>query len=142
MSKLLYCFLWKAVVNATLALAFLSKGLYQIGAMFQYYLLPDIPLQGSKDIDILDLLTFEVWEYIPTMLLVLTVTSKSVGGSSSSSGRDSYGQAAALSYSNRYVMSILVVLICLITAFPNTPTVEMRTPRRWWSTSSAACPCC
>jgi len=67
------------VMNVILVLCFLTKGAYQFGAIFETYFLPDIPLQGSSDVDVAILLTFELWEYIPTLLLVLSVTSKSMG---------------------------------------------------------------
>lgn len=73
-------------LNIVLVLCFLTKGFYQFGAIFETYFLPDIPLQGSSDVDLTILLTFELWEYIPTLLLVLSVTSKSMG-SARRSGR-------------------------------------------------------
>lgn len=69
------------IMNSMLVLSFITKGFYQFGAIFEMYFLPDIPLQGSSDVDLVILLTFELWEYLPTLLLVLAVTSKSVGGS-------------------------------------------------------------
>lgn len=69
-------------VNSILSLSFLSKGLYQLGAIFYDYMLPDIPLQGDADVPITILLFFELWDYVPTMLLILNLTSISVGSNS------------------------------------------------------------
>lgn len=72
-----------AGVNIVLFLSFLTRGMYQIGAIFFDYFLPDIPLQGTSDIKFQIFLAFVVWDYLPTILLVCTITSKSIGTSSS-----------------------------------------------------------
>jgi hypothetical protein len=66
-------------VNLTLFVSFLSRGLYQLGTVFLIYVLPEIPLQGDEDVSPWVFLSFELWDYIPTILLVLTVTSRSLG---------------------------------------------------------------
>jgi len=67
------------VVNATLLVSFLSRGLYQFGTVFGLFLLPQIPLQGDEDVSAIVFFCFELWDYVPTVLLVLTVTSRSLG---------------------------------------------------------------
>lgn len=76
------------IMNIILVLCFLTKGAYQFGAIFGTYFLPDIPLQGSSDVNLAILITFELWEYIPTLLLVLSVTSKSMGAMRPNRARD------------------------------------------------------
>jgi len=66
------------VVNVFLVLSFLSRGVYQLRALQHNYLLPDIPLQGDDDVSLTTFICFEIWDYIPTILLLMTVTSKSI----------------------------------------------------------------
>lgn len=66
-------------VNLTLFVSFLTRGLYQLGTVFSLYVLPPIPLQGEDDVSFWVFFCFEIWDYIPTILLILTVTSRSVG---------------------------------------------------------------
>ena len=66
-------------VNVFLVLSFLSRGVYNLRALQHNYLLPDIPLQGDGDVSLTTFICFEIWDYIPTILLLLmTVTSKSI----------------------------------------------------------------
>lgn len=65
--------------NIFLGISFLSRGLYQIYSIFGDSLLPAIPLEGGKDISFGILFIFLMWDYIPASLLVLTITSKSLG---------------------------------------------------------------
>ena len=66
------------IVNIFLVLSFLSRGVYQLRALQHNYLLPDIPLQGDDDVSLTTFICFEIWDYIPTILLLMTVTSKSI----------------------------------------------------------------
>ena len=68
-----------AAVNTILVVSFLSRGVYQLITLFKVFFLPDIPLQGTEDVSIWTLLFFMVWDYVPTVLLVVTVTSKVMG---------------------------------------------------------------
>ena len=68
-----------AAVNTILVVSFLSRGVYQLITLFKVFFLPDIPLQGTDDVSIWTLLFFMVWDYVPTVLLVVTVTSKVMG---------------------------------------------------------------
>ena len=72
-------------VNIVLFTSFLSKGLYQIGAIFHKYILPDIALQNDEDITFSTFLCFELWEYLPTILLILSITGKAYSSIRSSS---------------------------------------------------------
>jgi hypothetical protein len=74
-------------VNTTLFLVFLSRGLYTFGTMFQVYLLPDIPLQADKDVAFVVFLTFMLWDYLPTTLIVVVITSRSLGSTGSRTRR-------------------------------------------------------
>ena len=67
-----------AIVNVFLVLSFFSRAMYQIRAIHHTYLLPDIPLQGDDDVSLTTFICFEIWDYIPTILLLMTVTSKSI----------------------------------------------------------------
>lgn len=66
-------------VNTTLFISFLSRGVYQFGTVFGMYILPQIPLQGDEDVSPLVFFCFELWDYVPTTLLILTVTARTVG---------------------------------------------------------------
>ena len=68
-----------AAVNTILVVSFLSRGVYQLITLLKVFFLPDIPLQGTEDVSIWTLLFFMVWDYVPTVLLVVTVTSKVMG---------------------------------------------------------------
>lgn len=70
-------------VNIVLFTSFISKGLYQIGAIFHQYILPDIALQNDEDITFSTFLCFELWEYLPTILLILNITGKNHSKASS-----------------------------------------------------------
>ena len=84
------------VVNLTLFVSFLSRGLYQIGAVFGLSLMPQIPLQGDEDVSPAVFLSFMLWEYVPTILLVLSVTSRTLGSQRSHGAKLMGGQAGAL----------------------------------------------
>lgn len=73
-----------AVINIILFVSFLSRGCYQIEAIFYDDTIHNmnIPLQGSSDINWTIFISFELWEYIPTILLVLTLTTKTIGTTS------------------------------------------------------------
>eukprot|EP01038_Epipyxis_sp_PR26KG_P004118 gene4118-5871_t len=66
------------VVNAVLVVSFASRSLYQILAIFECYILPNIPLQGDGDVPFVIFLFFELWDYLPTILLIMTISSRSV----------------------------------------------------------------
>ncbi len=61
-------------VNIFLTLSFLSRGLYILGTLFDWTL-PAIPLQNDEDIDWVVGLCYMLWDYVPTILLVMTLTS-------------------------------------------------------------------
>ena len=61
---------------------------------------PDIPLQGNQDVSVLILLCFLVWDYLPTLLLVVTITSKALGGTNRRSVHDSH-EASWITVLNR-----------------------------------------
>jgi len=75
-----------ALVNIVLFSSFLSRGCYQIKAIFYDDTVHNmnIPLQGTSDVDLAIFCSFELWEYIPTILLVLTLTTKTIGSNASS----------------------------------------------------------
>ena len=60
--------------SASLAALFLSHGLYDALVLARRVpKLPDLPLQGDKDLDLANFAMFLAWEYIPMMLILLTV---------------------------------------------------------------------
>lgn len=73
------------VLNIILFVSFSSRGVYQILAMFDIFQLPSIPLLGSQDLSISDVICFEMWYIIPTILLITTLTGKSIRRSDGSS---------------------------------------------------------
>ena len=75
------------VVNAALTLSFFTRGVYILGTLLGLSLLPAIPLQRDQDVALSVLICFEVWDYIPTILLLLFVTSRPLGASSTRSFR-------------------------------------------------------
>jgi hypothetical protein len=68
-----------AAVNTMLFVSFLSRGAYTFETMFHVYLLPDIPIRADKDIPFVVFLCFLLWDYIPTTLIVVIITSRSLG---------------------------------------------------------------
>ncbi len=66
-------------VNSCLLFCFLSRAIYILCTLYGFRLLPAIPLQGHDDIHWSLFLFFEIWDYIPTTLLVLSVTSVPMG---------------------------------------------------------------
>ena len=66
------------IVNVFLVLSFFSRAAYQIEAIYHIHRLPDIPLQGDDDVSLTTFICFEIWDYIPTILLLMTVTSRSI----------------------------------------------------------------
>ena len=91
-----------AIVNGVLSFSFFSRSFYQILAMIGFYRLPNIPiqvhafialhtshcngilfsLQGDDDVHFTILLCFTLWDYVPTVLLITTVTSRVLGDNS------------------------------------------------------------
>jgi len=67
-----------AVVNAILVLSFFSRSVYQLLALFHLYTLPTIRLQGSADVPVIIFVVHEFWNYVPTVLLIVTITSRSI----------------------------------------------------------------
>jgi len=88
-------------VNTTLFVSFLSRGLCQLLALFGLFLLPQIPLQGDEDVSFSVFFCFELWDYLPTILLVLTVTSRSLGTQRSSLPKPSSSSRGAASSEDR-----------------------------------------
>ena len=84
-----------AGVNAALVVSFLSRGVYQFLSIFRVYLLPDVPLQGGQDVSVVVLLCFLVWDYLPALLLVVTITSKTLGGGGGAASRRNSWRAKA-----------------------------------------------
>ena len=93
------------LVNGILATSFFSRGLYQLLSMFDILKLPNIPLQvkdnfenfpsypnvvffclfqNDEDVSIAIVICFAVWDYIPVILLLLTVTSRAIGNNANS----------------------------------------------------------
>lgn len=68
-----------AIVNGLLILSFLSRTFYQFGALLDLFHLPNIPLQGNEDVHYSIVVVFIVWDYLPTLLLISTVTSRVFG---------------------------------------------------------------
>jgi hypothetical protein len=70
------------IVNILLFISFFSKSLYQLLAAFHLYVLPSLPLRDNGDIPIVIFIVFIIWDYLPTILLVLTIASRPVRSSS------------------------------------------------------------
>ena len=70
---------WIGVLNAILCISFASRGLYELFAIFNIFELPDIPLLATQDLSISDFVCFEMWYIVPTVLLITTLTGKSLG---------------------------------------------------------------
>jgi hypothetical protein len=49
-----------------------------------FYILPDVPIQGDGDIPLSIFFIFEFWIYLPTLLIVNNITSRSRGNGNSS----------------------------------------------------------
>eukprot|EP00903_Cladosiphon_okamuranus_P022440 g20641.t2 len=62
-----------AALNCFLVAVFLSKGAYQISSVLSLWYLPDIPLQGSEDVCLLNFCVFFFWDYVPTVWLLLVM---------------------------------------------------------------------
>ncbi|CAB1096736.1 unnamed protein product [Ectocarpus sp. CCAP 1310/34] len=60
-------------LNCFLVAVFLSKGAYQISSVKGLWCLPDIPLKGSEDICLLNFSVFMLWDYVPTVWLLLVM---------------------------------------------------------------------
>lgn len=69
-------------VNAVLTICFTTRGLYLFGSLLGLDMLPAIPLQYDQDIALSVLFCFELWDYIPILLLLLSVTSRPIGSGS------------------------------------------------------------
>lgn len=67
------------IVNLILIFSFLSRSIYQLGAIFDIYILSNVELSSFKDVDVSILLCCIVWDYLPTFLLVYTITSRAIG---------------------------------------------------------------
>eukprot|EP01032_Pedospumella_encystans_P011738 gene11738-13628_t len=65
-------------VNCVLVASFASRSLYQVLAMLDISTLPDVPLSVDGDCPLVVFLFFELWDYVPTILLITTVTSSSI----------------------------------------------------------------
>lgn len=68
-----------SVVNGILAFSFLTRGLYQLVSIFGLLRLPNIPLQNDEDVHYIILICFALWDYIPVILVITTVTSRAIG---------------------------------------------------------------
>eukprot|EP00752_Nemacystus_decipiens_P005415 g4909.t1 len=62
-----------AALNCFLVAVFLSKGAYQMSSVLRLWYLPDIPLQGSEDVCLLNFCVFLFWDYVPTVWLLLVM---------------------------------------------------------------------
>jgi hypothetical protein len=68
-----------SVVNIFLVTAFASRAFYQIMAMNELMILPDVPLEDSGDVPMSIFIAFELWIYVPTILVVTNLTSRTMG---------------------------------------------------------------
>jgi hypothetical protein len=76
-----------AGVNAALVVSFLSRGLYQLLSIFRVCMLPDVPLEGQDDVSIVIVLCFLLWDYLPALLVVATITSTTLGNGTGAAAR-------------------------------------------------------
>jgi hypothetical protein len=70
------------ILNAVLTICFGTRGLYLLGTLLGFDVLPAIPLQADEDVTLRVLFCFELWDYIPILLLLLSVTSRPLGSGS------------------------------------------------------------
>jgi hypothetical protein len=68
-----------SIVNIMLVVAFASRSFYQMMAISQLMILPDVPLQPDGDIPASIFMACEIWLYMPTILVLVTFTSRSKG---------------------------------------------------------------
>ncbi len=67
-------------VNNVLVACFATRAIYQLFAMNAIFILPDIALESSQgDIPLIVFLATIFWIYLPTMLIIHTITSRSFG---------------------------------------------------------------
>lgn len=67
-------------LNIFLCFSFLSRVVYQILAMFWDFGFADVPLDGANDIPFPLFFIIILWDYLPTLLLLLYVVSPSLQG--------------------------------------------------------------
>lgn len=67
-------------LNVFLCLSFISRIIYQVMAIFWDFRFANIPLNGSKDVQFMSFLMIILWDYLPTVLLLLYVVSPSLQG--------------------------------------------------------------
>lgn len=69
-----------SMVNILLVVSFASRSFYQIMAINELMILPDVPLQPNDgDVELSIFLACELWIYIPTALVLVTFTSRGLG---------------------------------------------------------------
>jgi len=61
-------------INTFLCVSFCTRGLYVLGTLLGMHALPAIPLQVDNDVNWKVAMCFMLWEYIPTLLLVFSLT--------------------------------------------------------------------
>jgi len=62
-----------ALSNVSLFVIFLCRGLYQAGSAMQLWTMPTVPLHRDEDISPALLFVFLAWDVLPTLLILLTV---------------------------------------------------------------------
>lgn len=68
------------IVNMIVSLSFASRAIYQwIVMAFPQTHLPDVNLQNDRDVCFSIFIMVISWDYIPTMILLLTIVSRSSG---------------------------------------------------------------
>ena len=66
--------------------SFLSQGVYEILATLEIITNPTVDLSGKVDVTPLVFVCFAFWDYLPTVLLVATLTNRRIGSGGSKSG--------------------------------------------------------
>jgi len=72
-------------INTFLCISFCIRGLYALGTLLGMHALPAIPLQDGEDVKWNVALSFLLWEYLPTLLLVFSFA-QPFGGTYAQSG--------------------------------------------------------
>lgn len=67
-------------LNVFLCFSFITRVIYQVLAIFWDFRFADIPLNGTDDVQFLSFLMIILWDYLPTVLLLLYVVSPSLQG--------------------------------------------------------------
>lgn len=67
------------IINLVLVACFATRSIYHLLAIGHVYILPDVPLQGDGDLPLVIFIIYELWMYLPILLIVTQITNKQRG---------------------------------------------------------------